>query len=107
MIEGLDIRPSSKDTLVDVIIYNHLSSWKDLILSSVADDYKIRIFTVPIRRAKHIRNFYWAFRKVYPAFSVEAVNYGFQMYLLGWIEPYQLVSVVRNFGKEPTSLDLL
>lgn len=91
------MRPSLEGRLVDVVINSRTTSWKDIIQSSIPPESRIRIFTDPLRRAGQIKKFYYAFRGLYPQLSPESVDYAMEMYLLGWIDPYQVVRVARQY----------
>lgn len=99
MSSRLDVRPGREEPsrIVDIILKNRTCSWRELIVSSVAPDCRIRIFTDPERRAKHVKAFYWSVRKSYPSIPLEALDYAFEAYLLGWCEPYQVVSIARQY----------
>lgn len=93
----LDVRPSSQGRLVDFILNHRTTSWRDFLDSSVSPDSRIRIFTDPVRRAGQVKKFYFSLRGTYPTISVEAIDYAMEMYLLGWIDSYQVVQVARNY----------
>lgn len=93
----VDVRPSSQGRLVDFILNHHTTSWRDYLDATVSPDSRIRIFTDPLRRAGQVKKFYFTFRGAYPSLSVEAVDYAMEMYLLGWIDSFQVCQVARNY----------
>lgn len=76
------------------------TSWRELLVSYIPDTYRIRIFTDPERRAKQVKQFYWSVHSAYPSLTLEALDYAFEMYLLGWIEPYKVVQVAREYDAD-------
>lgn len=97
MSRPLDVRPSLDGRLVDVVMNSRTTSWKDVIVSSIPPESRVRIFTDPLRRAGQIKKFYLSFRGLYPQLSPESVDYAMEMYLLGWIDCYQVVRVAREY----------
>ena len=93
------MRPSLEGRLVDVVLNSRTSSWRDILVSSIPADSRIRIFTDPLRRAGQIKKFYYSFRGLYPEFAAESVDYAMEMYLLGWIDCYQVVHAARIYQR--------
>ena len=97
MSKSIDVRPSLSGRLVDVVLNSRTTSWKDVVESSISPESRVRIFTDPMRRAGQIKKFYYSFRGLYPDLSPESVDYAMEMYLLGWIDCYQVVRVARQY----------
>ena len=101
------MRPAISGRLVDVVLNSRTSSWKDIVVSSIPAESRIRIFTDPMRRAGQIKKFYYSFRGLYPEFSPESVDYAMEMYLLGWIDCYQVVHAARIYERSLHQENLL
>lgn len=97
IMKKFDVRPSSKDRLVDFILHHTITNWRDYLDATVSPDSRIRIFTDPVRRAGQVKKFYFSLIGAYPNISEEAIGYAMEMYLLGWIDCFQVVQVARNY----------
>ena len=107
MNKQLDVYPSRDNTLVDVILRNRTANWRELLLASIPETHRVRIYTDPFRRVKQIKEFYYSLRRCYPQIPQMALDYALEMYLLGWIDPYQVITVAKQYMNFDVRLPLV
>lgn len=83
-------------SFVQLVIHDQTCRWQDLVERTVSPEYKVRIFTDPIKRAKHVKRMYCMIRCMYPELTAENIDQAFEAYILGWIEPWQLITFARK-----------